>query len=300
MRTRMGASKTPGESAMSELERIQQLCRHIERQILGGSGDQPLSLAALGKLVGMSPFHLQRRFKAVAGVSPKEYAEAVRLKSLKAGLRKTGRVTDAIYEAGFGSGSRVYEKIDTRLGMTPKQYRDGAAGVTISFASADTALGRMMIGATDRGVCFLQFADDDDALSRMLSREYPNATVEPMADAQRNAFDAYMTALARYLDGGTPNLALPLDLRGTAFQMKVWKALLDIPRGAVMSYSEVASAIGSPKAVRAVASACGANRVALAVPCHRVIRGDGALGGYKWGLERKRAVLDRERASRSE
>lgn len=294
----MGTRKQPGDTAMTELERIQHLCRHIERQIQSEAGDQPLSLAALGKLVGMSPFHLQRRFKAVAGVSPKEYAEAIRLKALKSGLRKSERVTDAIYDAGFGSGSRVYEKIDTRLGMTPKQYRDGAAGVTISFASADTALGRMMIGATDRGVCFLQFADDDHSLRTMLEREYPNATVEPMADAQREAFDAYMTALAKYLDGETPNLALPLDLRGTAFQMKVWKALLDIPRGAVVSYSELAKTIAAPRAVRAVASACGANRVALAVPCHRVIRGDGSLGGYKWGLERKRAVLDRERATR--
>lgn len=276
----------------SELERIQDALRYIEAH-----ADEPVRLALLAERAGLSAFHFQRRFKAVAGVTPKEYAEAARLKGLKRSLRESESVTDAIYDAGYGSGSRVYERVDTRLGMTPKQYRSGGEGVPISYAAGTGALGTMLIGATDRGVCFLQFGDDAEALLAALRAEYPAATLVSMAAAQRPAFDAWMQALAAYLDGATPNLDLPLDLSGTAFQLRVWKALLDIPSGAVVSYAELARQVGLPKAVRAVASACAANHVAVAVPCHRVIRGDGSLGGYRWGLARKRTLLDRERAT---
>jgi AraC family transcriptional regulator, regulatory protein of adaptative response / methylated-DNA-[protein]-cysteine methyltransferase len=243
----------------------------------------------------MSPFHFQRSFKRVVGVTPKEYIEAERLRSFKSGLRGAASVTQAIYDAGYGSASRVYERIDTRLGMTPKQYRTGGAGVEISYASAQTALGCVLIGATDRGVCFLQFGTSEEALRRILAGEYPNAGLEPMSQSQRGAFDDWMRELARRIEGHSTPRDLPLDIRGTAFQLKVWKALLRIPRGAVASYGEIARQVGEPRAVRAVANACAANRIAILVPCHRVIRGDGGLGGYRWGIARKRTLLDRER-----
>jgi AraC family transcriptional regulator of adaptative response/methylated-DNA-[protein]-cysteine methyltransferase len=246
----------------------------------------------------MSKFHLQRSFKAVMGVTPKQFMDACRLGVLKAQLQTDGRVTDAIYEAGFGSGSRVYEKVDTHLGMTPAQYRARGAGVVISWAATDSALGRMMIGATDRGVCFVQFADSDKELLGMLAAEYPAAVIQAMGEERAGLFQGWMDELRRHLAGGSPDLHLPLDLRATAFQWKVWRFLQGIPYGEVRSYGEVAVGVGQPKAARAVAGACAVNRVALVIPCHRVIRGSGNLAGFKWGLERKRALLDVERAGR--
>ncbi|HEY1077922.1 MAG TPA: bifunctional DNA-binding transcriptional regulator/O6-methylguanine-DNA methyltransferase Ada [Fontimonas sp.] len=270
--------------------RMHALCRYIEAH-----ADQSLTLEALGEQAHLSPFHLQRQFKAVIGVSPRQFVEACRLRALRGELKAGESVTQAIHEAGFGSGSRLYEKVSTRLGMTPGQYRARGAGTQISYASAACALGRVMMGATDRGLCFVQFADSDDALLSMLRAEYPAAQLAPMAEAMRPEFDRWMQALAAHL-AGTPQVAgLPLDLRGTALQMKVWAYLQQIPSGELRSYSEVAAAIGEPRAVRAVASACGRNRVGVFVPCHRVIRGDGSMGGYKWGLARKRALIDAER-----
>jgi AraC family transcriptional regulator of adaptative response/methylated-DNA-[protein]-cysteine methyltransferase len=273
-------------------ERMRRLCDFIAR-----NPEQKHTLKALAARAAMSPFHFQRSFKRIVGVTPKEYIEAERLRSLKARLRGTANVTQAIYDAGFGSASRVYERIDTRLGMTPKQYRRGGEGVEISYASADTALGRMMIGATDRGVCFVQFGDSDEALRKALAGEYPRAALMPMSADRRADFDEWMRELARRIEGGSAAVGLPLDIRGTAFQLKVWKALLEIPRGAVASYAEIARQVGEPRAVRAVANACASNRIAILIPCHRVIRGDGSLGGYRWGLARKRALIDRERAA---
>ena len=273
---------------------VRELCRYIETH----PGDAP-DLAELAARTGLSRFHLQRSFKAVTGVTPKEYVEICRVRLLKQSLRAAGDVTTAVYDAGFGSSSRVYERADTRLGMTPKQYRRGGEGVSITYAAADSPLGRLMIGATDRGLCFVQFGESDEELVVALRREYPAAAITPIAEPHSPAFDAWIAALNRHLAGKQPHLDLPLDIRATAFQMRVWNYLQSIPYGSVRSYGEVAAAIGQPKAVRAVAHACASNTVALAIPCHRVIRGTGELGGYRWGLERKRALLDLERRTKA-
>ena len=275
-------------------DKVRELCRYIETH-----PDERPDLAELAARAGLSRFHLQRSFKAVTGVTPKEYVENCRVRLLKQSLRTSGDVTSAVYDAGFGSSSRVYERADTRLGMTPKQYRRGGAGVAITYAAADSPLGRLMIGATDRGLCFVQFGDSDEELEAALRREYPAAEIAPMAEPHPAAFDEWIAALNRHLAGKQPRLGLPLDIRATAFQMRVWTYLQSIPYGKVQSYGEVAAAIGSPKAVRAVAHACATNKVALAIPCHRVIRGTGELGGYRWGLDRKRALLDLERRTAS-
>lgn len=271
-------------------QRIHELAEYVRAH-----SEDSLPLAHLAERVGLSPFHLQRSFKAVMGVTPRQFAEACRLDELKEHLRTDSSVTDAIYEAGFGSSSRVYEKVDTHLGMTPAQYRAGGKETMISYASTDSALGRMMIGATDRGICFIQFANADEDLLQMLTAEYPAATLKPMSQESASHFHAWMTELHRHLAGDAPQLRLPLDLRATAFQMKVWRYLQSIPYGSVKSYSEVAADLGEPNSARAVARACATNRVALAIPCHRVIRGDGELAGYKWGLDRKRTLIDQER-----
>lgn len=280
---------------LQHAERIHKLADYIR-----ANSAEPLPLARLSELSGLSPFHLQRSFKAVMKVTPRQFLEACRLDMFKAELKKppvtTGAVTNAIYEAGFGSSSRVYEKVDTHLGMTPAQYRAGGKDATISYASVDSALGRMMIGATDRGICFVQFADTDQDLLRLLTAEFPAAQLQPMPPESAALFHCWMSELHKHLAGDAPQLNLPLDLRATAFQMKVWRYLQSIPYGSVKSYSEVAADLGQPTAVRAVARACASNRVALLIPCHRVIRGTGDLAGYKWGLDRKRALIDQERS----
>jgi AraC family transcriptional regulator of adaptative response/methylated-DNA-[protein]-cysteine methyltransferase len=273
-------------------EQFRQVCSYIRRRLEDREG---LKLGALSRRFGMSPFHFQRTFKAVVGVTPRQYAEAVRMQVLKEKLRDGEPVTDAIYEAGFGASSRVYSGVDTSLGMTPKQYREGGENVEISYVSAETPLGIVMIGATDRGLCFLEFGNSDAELLESLEQEYPAAKRAPMAKPYSAEFTAWMEALALYLEGERGLGKMPLALHGTAFQLKVWRYLQTIPAGSVESYAEVAKAIGQPKAARAVANACAANRIAVIIPCHRVIRGDGGLGGYRWGVERKRALLDAER-----
>jgi len=269
---------------------MQDLCRYIEAH----SGEA-LTLKQLAKQVHLSPAHLQRRFKLAIGISPKEYVDSCRLKKLKTGLRQHTSVTKAIYDAGFASSSRVYERVDSRLGMTPKQYRAQGKGVIISYAALHTPLGHVLMGATNRGICFIQFGDSKKELVARLVAEYSQAKIMPMGETHKEQFAAWMRALSNYLSGHVATLDLPLDIRGTAFQLKVWQYLQNIPAGSVESYSEVATAIGDPKAFRAVASACAGNRIAIAIPCHRVIRGNGDLAGYRWGLERKRALLDLER-----
>jgi len=255
--------------------------------------DEPLSLTALAARVGLSPSYFQRRFTAALGASPREVQAAARLARLKASLREGDSVAGAIFEAGFGSTSRVYEQVDGRLGMTPSAYRAGGAGETIHHATRDTALGPLTMAATARGVCFVRFGDSADALMAELAAEYPNAVLQPAPASA--ALDAWIDALDAHLSQGQPAPDLPLDLKGTAFQLKVWRFLMRIKPGQPISYTELADGIGAPKAVRAAASACARNGIAVLVPCHRVLRGDGTLGGYRWGLERKRALLDGEK-----
>ena len=261
------------------------------RAFLDAHAEESVSLGRLGREAGMSPHHLHRRFKRAYGVTPKEYQDAARLRLLKAGLRTGGSVTGAIVDAGYGSPSRVYERSDARLGMPPGAYRRGGAGMVVRFATAATPLGRVLVGATDRGVCAVSLGDDDARLLEALQAEYPRAVLEPAdADVQR-----FLAEIARAAAGEAAALAeVPVDVRGTAFQQRVWNALRAIPRGETRSYAEVAAAVGQPRASRAVAAACAANRVALVVPCHRVVRAGGALGGYRWGAERKRALLEGE------
>ena len=273
---------------------IREVCRQMEAH-----PDQPMDLAEIAARTGLSRFHAQRTFRAVTGITPKQYLEACRMKKLKRSLRESEDVAAAIYDAGFGSSSRVYERADTRLGMTPGEYRKGGAGTTITFATAESPVGLMMIGATDRGLCFLQFGESEVGLLEELRREYPSAAIQPIARPHPAEFTRWIEALNQHLRGSRPSLDLPLDIRATAFQMKVWSYLQTIPYGEVQSYSEVAAGIGKPSAVRAVARACATNRIAIAIPCHRVIRGTGELGGYRWGLARKRTLIDLERKARA-
>ena len=217
------------------------------------------------------------------------------METLKEDLRSSGSITDAIYNAGFGSSSRVYSRSNARLGMTPTEYRAGGKGVEISYVVLPTALGLVMIGATDRGLCFLQFGSSEEQLLDALEQELPAAVRVASSKPYSEQFSGWIDSLASYLEGERTLQQTSPALQGTAFQMRVWNYLQTIPAGSTQTYAEVAQAIGRPRAVRAVAGACAANRVALVVPCHRVIRGDGGLGGYRWGLERKRALLEMER-----
>ena len=284
-----------GDSAAGESARVARLVRvaqHIEMH-----ADEALTLSSLAKVAALSPSRLQKQFKAAFGVSPKAYQDAVRMRRFKQSLKDGRKVTDAIFASGFGSVSRVYGEANRSIGMPPRTYRAGGAGEVIVYAGRTTSLGLMMMAATDRGVCFVEFGDDEASLVGRLRSEFPKA--ELTASPARNApeLDAWMEALDQHISAGAPRPDLPLDMRGTAFQVKVWQFLLSIREGDVLSYSEVAAKIDKPRAVRAVASACGKNRIGVLIPCHRVLRGDGGLGGYRWGLERKRALLEAERRS---
>jgi AraC family transcriptional regulator, regulatory protein of adaptative response / methylated-DNA-[protein]-cysteine methyltransferase len=274
-------------------ERIQAICRYIEDH-----SDETLRLADLAGRAAMSRFHFARAFKSVVGVTPAQYVAQARMGNFKAALRDEKPIDAALYDAGYGSPSRVYEQAGTRLGMTPAQYRRRGEGVAISYAALETPVGRVLVGATDRGICFIRFGDDVDEIAAALRDEYRNATIAPMAKPYHPDFARWVEALSRHLEGEQPQLDLPLDIRATAFQMRVWRYLQSIPYGSVESYAEVAAGIGRPTAARAVARACATNPVAIAIPCHRVIRGTGELGGYRWGLDRKRTIIDRERATR--
>jgi AraC family transcriptional regulator of adaptative response/methylated-DNA-[protein]-cysteine methyltransferase len=273
---------------------VQQACAYLE-----GHLDEPVTLEALGRALGVSPYHLQRMFKRVTGVSPREYASARRVERLKERLQQGDGVADATYEAGYGSGSRVYERSDAQLGMTPATYKRGGPGVTIRYGTTASPLGRLLVAVTERGVCAVTLGDSDATLEAALRQEYPRARIEK-AGAEDEAIEGWIGAIVRHLEGEQPSLGLPVDVQATAFQRRVWQALQEIPYGETRSYTEVAAAIGQPRAARAVARACASNRVALVVPCHRVVRGDftadGDSGGYRWGAERKRRLLERERA----
>jgi AraC family transcriptional regulator of adaptative response/methylated-DNA-[protein]-cysteine methyltransferase len=265
-----------------------EICRYIEQHL-----DEPITLEHLGKAFRQSPFHLQRRFKAALGITPREYADSCRLRLLKRNLQAGDNVTRAMYDAGYGSSSRLYEKTAAQLGMTPDKYRRGAIAASIRYACADSPLGRMLIAATDRGICAIQFAASDGELLEGLKREFPFAMRKP----DDGGLQAWVAALLSKMTGRELSAALPLDIRATAFQRRVWTYLQSIPFGATRSYIQVAKAIGQPTASRAVARACATNPVAVAIPCHRVVRENGDISGYRWGVERKKVLLEMERTS---
>jgi AraC family transcriptional regulator of adaptative response/methylated-DNA-[protein]-cysteine methyltransferase len=264
-------------------------------QFLLAEPDSTAGLADLARRAHMSPAHFQRRFKKALGVSPREFRQAARLGRLRQLLRGRGEVGRALLDAGFASPSDGYRAAQSALGMTPTQFRRGARGEEIEYLAQRSALGWLMIAATRKGVCFAQFGDSQASLRRLLAAEFPQAALRDAGKAPPGSrLHAWMAALLATIGQGAPLSRLPLDLRGTAFQIRVWGALQRIAAGETRSYGEVAQAIHEPRSIRAVASACARNRIAVLVPCHRVLRGDGALAGYRWGLPRKRALLRRE------
>jgi AraC family transcriptional regulator, regulatory protein of adaptative response / methylated-DNA-[protein]-cysteine methyltransferase len=276
----------PDQAPLAERQAAQvaELCRLIEDR-----AEVP-SLEELASQAGLSAFHTHRLFRAVTGVTPKAYAAAHRAKRVRAELRTSDTVTEAIYGAGYNSGGRFYEESNQMLGMTPTNYRAGGPNLDIRFAIGECSLGSILVAATERGVCAILLGDDPEELAHDLERRFPRAHLIG-ADA---GFEQLVAKVVGLVERPRVGLELPLDVRGTAFQQRVWQALRDIPVGKTASYAEIASAIGAPRAVRAVAQACAANALAVAIPCHRVVRTDGDLSGYRWGVERKRTLLARE------
>ncbi len=269
------------------LEQVRRACAFIDAH-----AEEPLTLANMARHVGTSPFHLQRTFTKLVGISPRAYQDAVRAGRFRDGLREGTPVSGAVYDAGYGSISRVYERRPTGRGMTPATYRRGGKGMTMTYTIVDSPVGRLMVAGTDKGICSVKLGDGDAHLEHDLRREYPEATIS----RDHAAFGTWIRTIVAHLDGTRPDLHLPLDVQATAFQWKVWRYLQSIPYGETRSYSEVAHAIGKPAAVRAVARACATNPVCLVVPCHRVVGKDGTLTGYRWGVSRKQRLLERERA----
>jgi AraC family transcriptional regulator of adaptative response/methylated-DNA-[protein]-cysteine methyltransferase len=270
----------------AQMEMVKAVCRYIEQHL-----DEPITLSRLGKEFRQSPFHLQRTFKAVLGITPRAYADSCRLNHLKSNLRAGHSVTRAMYDAGYSSSSRLYERTASQLGMTPDKYRRGAIAAPIRYTITDSPLGRLLIAATDKGICAIQFADSDDELEHGLKHEFPFAVRRRDDEKMQN----WKRDLLRQMRGQKLNTSLPLDIQATAFQRRVWTYLQAIPFGATRSYGEVAKAIGQPSASRAVARACATNPVAVAIPCHRIVRGNGDMGGYRWGSERKKTLLEIEK-----
>ncbi|MFT3791803.1 MAG: bifunctional DNA-binding transcriptional regulator/O6-methylguanine-DNA methyltransferase Ada [Rudaea sp.] len=260
-------------------------CRRIE------AADETPGLETLAAQAGMSPYHFHRVFKAITGVTPKAYAAAHRAHRVRDGLSRGARITDAIFDAGYNSNARFYEQSNALLGMTPGEWRRGGADAEIRFAIGECSLGSILVACSGKGICAILLGDDPDRLARDLQDRFPNARL--IGDDE--AFADLVARVVGFVEAPQRGLDLPLDVRGTAFQQRVWEALRKIPAGATVSYSEIAERIGAPKAVRAVAQACASNEIAVAIPCHRVVRNDGALSGYRWGVERKRALLERER-----
>ena len=263
-------------------------CRRIE------AADEPPKLEALAASAGLSPFHFHRLFKAATGLTPKAYGTAHRARRIRKELAESGSVTGAIYSAGFSSSSRFYESSNAVLGMTPTVYRTGGKDTDIRFAIGQCALGSILVARSDKGVCAILIGDEPDELARDLQDRFPKANLI----GGDGSFEQLVARVVGLVESPALGFDLPLDVRGTAFQQRVWQALQDIPAGQTASYTDIAQRIGAPKAVRAVAQACAANAIAVAIPCHRVVRNDGALSGYRWGVERKRALLDRERDRR--
>ncbi|MDA0704428.1 MAG: bifunctional DNA-binding transcriptional regulator/O6-methylguanine-DNA methyltransferase Ada [Proteobacteria bacterium] len=277
------------DMADSQTEMVRKACAAID-----AATDGPPTLAALGENLGVSPHHLQRVFKKLMGISPRQYADERRLGRLKMRLKRGEAVTGALYEAGYGSSSRLYENAGEHLGMTPGTYRRGGEGARMRFTIVDCTLGRLVVAATDRGLSFLGFGDDDGDLEEELREEFPKAEEIRRDDA---GLAEWVGPLIDHLAGQVGSLPLPLDVQATAFQRRVWEALRDIPAGETRTYREIAAQLGQPTASRAVGSACARNPVSLVIPCHRVVREDGGLGGYRWGLERKERLIATERGA---
>jgi AraC family transcriptional regulator of adaptative response/methylated-DNA-[protein]-cysteine methyltransferase len=276
---------------------VERACRYIEARVDGMEVDTAneeqgvVTLAELGSHCGMSPWHLQRLFTRAMGVSPRQYADARRLKRFKAGLQQGGGVAAATYDAGYGSSSRVYERAASALGMTPATYAKGGRGAHISYAITGTPLGQLLVAATERGICFVSLGTRHEELEQRLHREFPAADSIERSEPE---LASAVQAIIDFIAGREPHINLPLDIRWTAFQRRVWEELRRIPLGETRSYGEIAKAVGQPHAQRAVGHACATNPVPLIVPCHRVVRGDGALGGYSLGTARKRKLLEDE------
>jgi AraC family transcriptional regulator of adaptative response/methylated-DNA-[protein]-cysteine methyltransferase len=272
---------------------VAQVCREIDRMIQSTGGEEAkITLSGLATRAGMSAHQLERAFRRVMGITPLQYADARRMRRLKSRLRKGDDVTTALYDAGFGSSSRLYERAPAQLGMTPATYRKGGEGMQIHYTIVNSPLGRLLVGATDRGICALYLGEADGRLEDALHREYPRAEIQ----RDRNGLEGWVEKILAHLKGKEPHLDLPTDVQATAFQRRVWEELRKIPYGATRTYSQVARAIGRPRAIRAVARACATNPVSVVVPCHRVVREDGKLAGYRWGLERKEKLLAHEAA----
>jgi AraC family transcriptional regulator of adaptative response/methylated-DNA-[protein]-cysteine methyltransferase len=270
----------------AQMEMVKAVCRYIEQRL-----DEPITLSRLGAEFRQSPFHLQRTFKATLGITPRAYADSCRLNQLKSNLRAGHSVTRAMYDAGYSSSSRLYERTASQLGMTPDKYRRGAIAAPIRYTMTDSPLGRLLIAATDKGICAIQFADSDEELEHGLKHEFPFA----VRRRDDEAMQPWKRDLLRQMRGQKLNTALPLDIQATAFQRRVWTYLQSIPFGNTRSYGQVAKAIGRPTASRAVARACATNPVAVAIPCHRIVREDGGMGGYRWGMDRKQTLLQMEK-----
>ena len=280
---------TPHQTSLLERRAatVTRACRRIE------SSDQAPSLEVLAKAAGMSPFHFHRVFRALTGLTPRGYAIAHRDSRVRRELERSNTVTQAIYESGYNSNGRFYAKSDAVLGMTPTVYRAGGATAEIRFAIGECSLGSILVARSARGVCAIMLGDEPEALARSLQERFPRAELIG-GDAE---FEELVAKVVGFIEAPGLGLDLPLDVRGTAFQQRVWQALREIPVGRTATYSEIAGRIGTPRAVRAVAGACAANALAVAIPCHRVLRTDGSLSGYRWGVERKRALLERESQS---
>jgi len=275
----------PGERSV-QAQKIQQACRYIDKNF-----DATLSLKQIAGHVALSPFYLQRLFKRILGISPRQYQQARRAGKFKSALKTEMRITDAIYDAGYGSSSRLYENSSAQLGMTPTDFKRKGEGIAIRYTILNTSLGKVLIATTARGVCAIQFGESSTALERDLKSEFKAAQIT--RDDQ--ALKPLAAQVEKFIDGSPISFEMPLDIQGTAFQQSVWKALQEIPYGETRSYTEIAREIGKPEAVRAVASACAKNRAAMVIPCHRVVQKNGSLAGYRWGIERKEALLKQER-----
>ena len=277
---RAGVAPSPG------LDYVRKAVAYIASHV-----DERITLSRLATQVRTSPFHLQRTFTRIVGISPRAYQDALRAQRFRQDLRNGKPLTSAMYDAGYGSSSRVYEQQPTGRGITPAEYRRGANGAHVAFTIVDSALGRLLVAGTEKGLCSVKLGDRDDLLERDLRGEYPSAEIR----REQGVFSTWVRRLVAHLDGRAPTLDLPVDVQATAFQWKVWRYLQSIPYGETRAYSQVASDLGVPSATRAVARACATNRVCLVIPCHRVVQKDGGLGGYRWGIDRKRKLLQKEK-----